>query len=202
MDTHMIIEIIGYIGSLLVLVSFLMSSVVKLRVINSIGGFIFAIYAIIIQSYPTALMNVCLVGINIYYLVRLKNKGQHFGLIDGTKDDALIKYMLEYYKEDINTYFPGWDRNLSKADTAYVVFCDAVPAGVSIGRRKNDTMEMYLDYSTPTYRDCSVGRYLYSCLPAKGIGKLVFENASEKHVPYLNKVGFVMENGVYVKKLN
>ena len=34
MDTAMLIEIFGYIGSALVVVSMLMSSVVKLRVIN------------------------------------------------------------------------------------------------------------------------------------------------------------------------
>ena len=32
MDTHMIVELIGYFSSLLVLVSFLMTSVIKLRI--------------------------------------------------------------------------------------------------------------------------------------------------------------------------
>lgn len=75
MSTHMMVEIMGYIGSALVLISFLMTSVVKLRVINAAGGMIFAVYAMIIRSYPTALMNCCLVLINIYYLVRLKKTG-------------------------------------------------------------------------------------------------------------------------------
>ena len=38
MNTHMLIEGIGYLGSLLVLVSMLMTSVFKLRVINTIGS--------------------------------------------------------------------------------------------------------------------------------------------------------------------
>ena len=73
MDSGMIIEMIGYLGSVLVLISFLMSSVVKLRVINAVGSLVFAGYALIIHSYPTALMNFCLVGLNIYYLVRLRH---------------------------------------------------------------------------------------------------------------------------------
>ena len=64
MDSGMIIEMIGYLGSVLVLISFLMSSVVKLRVINAVGSLVFAGYALIIHSYPTALMNFCLVGIS------------------------------------------------------------------------------------------------------------------------------------------
>ena len=65
------IEAIGYLGSSLVLVSFLMASVAKLRIVNSVGSVIFTIYAFIIHSYPTAIMNICLVLINIYYLVKL-----------------------------------------------------------------------------------------------------------------------------------
>ena len=64
MDTATWIEIIGYAGSALVLVSFLMSSVVKLRIVNTIGSLIFAVYALIIKSYPTAILNICLVCIN------------------------------------------------------------------------------------------------------------------------------------------
>ena len=40
MDAKMLLEIWGYIGSILVVVSMLMSSIVKLRVINTIGSVI------------------------------------------------------------------------------------------------------------------------------------------------------------------
>ena len=66
-----IVELVGYFGSILVVVSMLMTSVVRLRIINTIGSFIFTIYALIIHSYPTALMNFSLVLINVYNLYRL-----------------------------------------------------------------------------------------------------------------------------------
>ena len=65
MNPQLVWEIIGYVGSALVLVSLLMSSVIKLRIINTIGSLVFCIYAIAIQSYPTAVMYVVLVLINI-----------------------------------------------------------------------------------------------------------------------------------------
>lgn len=74
------VELIGYLGSVLVVVSMLMSSVVKLRVINTIGSGIFAGYALLIHSYPTALMNACLVGINLYNLVRLRQGDRSYDL--------------------------------------------------------------------------------------------------------------------------
>lgn len=45
---EMLLELVGYFASLLVLVSLLMTSVVKLRVINMVGSLIFAIYALCI----------------------------------------------------------------------------------------------------------------------------------------------------------
>lgn len=76
MDIHMIVELVGYLGSILVVVSVLMISMVKLRIVNSIGASIFTVYALIIRSYPTALMNFSLVVINLYYLTRMKKEGK------------------------------------------------------------------------------------------------------------------------------
>lgn len=202
MDTHMLVELIGYAGSALVLVSFLMSSVVKLRVINMIGSIVFGTYAVMIHSYPTAIMQLCLIIINVYYLVQLKRDNRHFDLIDGKKDDAFLNYMLDYYKEDIRMYFPNVEKEKDNADIAYIVCCDAVPAGVLMGENKGSgTVEIILDYSTPTYRDCSVGKYLYARLPEQGIHNLVFDGKAGKHEPYLRKMGFVKENEDYVKRM-
>ena len=90
MDSGMLIEMIGYLGSVLVLISFLMSSVVKLRVINAVGSLVFAGYALIIHSYPTALMNFCLVGINIYYLVRLGHPDRQYTLTQEQRDGGML----------------------------------------------------------------------------------------------------------------
>jgi len=198
----MIIEMIGYFGSILVLVSFLMSSVVKLRVINSIGGFIFAIYALIIQSYPTAIMNFSLVAINIYYLSRLKKTDDQFELLKAEGGDSLIAYFLNYYTKDIQEWFVGFDLQKITYNTVYFVFCNAVPAGIFLGNKREDgTFVVELEYTTPAYRDCSVGKYLYSKLPLEGVKSLRFEKEAGRHEPYLKKMGYIQENGQYEKKL-
>ncbi len=202
MDTHMVIEMVGYFASLLVLVSFLMSSVIKLRIVNSVGSFIFAVYAVIIRSYPTALMNFCLVGINIYYLHKLLKSTRRYAVTAEEPGNASLQYFLDYYKEDIRKYFPSYDSVSAGVDTAYVVWHDAVPAGVTLGRDTRDgNFEIALDYTTPQYRDCSVGKYLYAQLAAQGFSGLSFPDAPGSHVDYLRKVGFVEENGIYRKKL-
>lgn len=67
-----LIEWVGYLASLMVAISLIMTDIVKLRIINSIGCLIFVIYGAIIKAYPVAVMNAFIVVINIYYLIRMK----------------------------------------------------------------------------------------------------------------------------------
>ena len=65
------------------------------------------------------------------------------------------------------------------------------------------TLQVLLDYSTPTYRDCSIGTYLYSKLPSRGVHTLIFsEKESQAHAAYLTKMGFVKKGGAYIKNLS
>ena len=51
------LEIFGYIGMALVLVSMMMTSVKWLRILNMSGAVICAIYGILTNTWPTALLN-------------------------------------------------------------------------------------------------------------------------------------------------
>lgn len=195
------IEMIGYLGSALVVVSMLMSSVVKLRIVNTVGSGIFAAYALMIHSYPTALMNVCLVGINLYNLAKLRRKDRNYDLLEGTGEDCLLRYLLKYYREDISRYFPSWED--MEADRAYIVCCGGTPAGILLGTDAGQgAVRVALDYSTPAYRDCSIGAYLYDKLPSRGIHTLIAgEDQSQEHAAYLIRMGFIKKDGLYVKEL-
>lgn len=64
-------EIVGYLASLIVLISFLMKNMKTLRIINTIGCVLFVAYGILLNfSIPIVLTNVAIVGINIYYLIK------------------------------------------------------------------------------------------------------------------------------------
>ena len=58
-----LLDWIGYIASLIVLVSLLMSSVKKLRWINLGGALLFGIYGFLIGSLPTGFMNFGIVSL-------------------------------------------------------------------------------------------------------------------------------------------
>lgn len=203
MSTSLLIEIFGYIGSVLVVISMLMSSVVKLRVINMIGSIISGIYAFISGALPLFVMNVCLLIINLYNLHKLLHTTKEYDLVDGKSDDAFLAYLLERYREDINIYFPEFSGSMQENDVVYIVCHNGIPAGVLMGQRlKNDVIDVVLDYSTPAYRDCSVGTFLYMKLHEHGVKTLKFaQQKSEAHITYMKKMGFENENGIYVKTM-
>ena len=68
------LEIFGYIGTALVIISMTMTSVIKLRIINMCGGVISLIYAVLCNTWPVVVLNACLVSINMYHTVRYLRK--------------------------------------------------------------------------------------------------------------------------------
>lgn len=66
------VEFYGYLGSVLVAVSLMMSSIVRLRWINLVGAGIFASYGFIIEAWPVAALNGFIVLIDIYHLWKIK----------------------------------------------------------------------------------------------------------------------------------
>ena len=198
MTTSQIIEAVGYLGSALVLVSFLMSSVVKLRIVNTIGSLIFAVYALIIRSYPTAVMNVALVCINLYFLWKLRHRDSSYRMLKMRPGEAYVSDFLKSHGEDIAKFFPERPA-VDEGDEVYMVFHGQEPAGVLIGSASDGALDVKLDYSTPAYRDCSVGKYLMQNLERPLT--LRYCGAEEAHLPYLKKLGFTERDGVWEKEL-
>ena len=202
MNTAILLELFGYLGSVLVVISMLMSSVVKLRIINVVGSVISGIYALICGTFPLFLMNVCLIVINVYNLYKLLKTKQEYDLVECKADDMLLAYFLEKYKEDIQMYFPKFPNEMG-CNRAYVTHCKGTPVAVLLGNEKEKgVLDIVVDYSIPAYRDCSVGSYLYSKLEEKGIE--ILECSIERvntHVIYLDKMGFVKRDNKYVKNM-
>ena len=64
-------DMIGYAGSVLVMISLMMKSPIKLRIINGVGALFFCIYGVLTGAYPVLVLNAAIVVINLYHLRRL-----------------------------------------------------------------------------------------------------------------------------------
>lgn len=71
-----LIEIIGYLASIVVLCSFLMKDVKRLRLVNIIGCLLFVLYGFMMPTIriglPIIITNAAIMGINIYYSFLVK----------------------------------------------------------------------------------------------------------------------------------
>ena len=67
-------EIFGYIGTVLILISFLVENVFKLRVLNSIGAIFWIVYGVGIMAMPTIVVNSCVLFIHIFWIIKHRKK--------------------------------------------------------------------------------------------------------------------------------
>ena len=65
------LEIFGYVGSGLILLSMMMTSVEKLRWFNISGSMISLIYGAIMGTWPVVFLNVGTITINVVQIIRL-----------------------------------------------------------------------------------------------------------------------------------
>lgn len=65
------VEIIGYLASLFVLMSFVMKDIIKLRLVNIVGCGFFVLYGFLLQtSWPIIITNSAIIIVHIYYLTK------------------------------------------------------------------------------------------------------------------------------------
>ena len=62
------IELMGYTASIVVAVSLMMESIIKLRILNFIGAMLFGTYGLFIESIPVMLLNYFIGLTNVYFL--------------------------------------------------------------------------------------------------------------------------------------
>ena len=74
------LEIFGYIGSALILLSMMMTSVEKLRWFNISGSVISMIYGALTGAWPVVFLNVGTININVVQIIRLRRKKQSEGV--------------------------------------------------------------------------------------------------------------------------
>lgn len=64
------IEVVGYVATFLVMLSFMMKNVTRLRIINAVGCATWIIYGVMLDSNPVIITNVGILAINFGHLLR------------------------------------------------------------------------------------------------------------------------------------
>jgi len=205
------LEWLGYLASLIVLMSLLMSSIIKLRWINLFGSSMFSLYGFLIGALPVGYMNLCIAIINIYYLIKIYRSKEYFKILPIEGNSPYFNYFLDFYnigsEEDINIA----QFNINDFDVSFYILRNLVPAGVFIASRHDEnTLKVELDFVIPEYRDFKIGNYIYENSKDyffdKGYSKFISFSSNNDYTKYLNKMGFkeTIENGskYFIKSIN
>lgn len=201
-EQKFILELIGYIGSAFVLISFLMSTVIKLRIVNSVGSLFCILYGILIQAYPTVVMNACLLIINCYYLVRLFAHNEKFSIINSAYTDGCAQFFINDNLEDIKMFFPDFLQVIKDSNFVRLIFCRNQIVGLFAAVQDEESrLSILLDYTVKQYRDYAVGYHLFAGLKEEGIRKVEFRQKTNNHMKYLKKMGFKQVGNAFIKEL-
>jgi hypothetical protein len=192
-------ELIGYVASVLVALSLMMSSILRLRLINMVGAMVFAVYGLLIGSMPVAAVNTFIVGINVYYLWRIFGAREYFRVLRVTPDSEYLLHFLACEREDILRFEPGGVTQPEPHHVIFFVLRGVIPAGLVIGETSTDgTFIVHLDYVLPGYRDFRVGDYLYrrgDVFRQLGTRRILARADNRTHAKYLERMGFTPAPG-------
>jgi hypothetical protein len=207
----MVLQLIGYAASVLIMISLMTKSLVKLRCLNAVGSIIFVIFALTSASYPTAVLNLGIVIIDVYNLVKLLNKKESFDIVPVSGANEIVSYFYTRNKAEIDSLFGS--EAVSSADKFAFYFRNNDIAGFTAYTLSGDSGEktalITADFVAPRYRDSAIGTYFFVKNPSfwkeQHISTLVSKNSSKTHIPYLKKIGFTAapeQTGTWQKKIS
>ncbi len=188
-----VIEWIGYLSSIVILISLTMSSIIKLRWINLLGALLFSIYGILIHAMPVAVVNFGIVLIDMYYLWKLYTQKESLVVVKADVSSALFQYFIDENRDDIEEQM---DINkIDNDDIAVYTLRNNTLAGVVAGNIVDEhTLNIKLDFVLPKYRDFKIGQFLFEkskkLFKDRGIKRLIAHARDLEHQIYLQKVGF------------
>ena len=193
-------ELVGYLASLLVVLSLTMTSVVRLRSISLAGAITFVAYGLLIGSVPIVLTNGAIAVINVWFLSKELAGGSRRGVDLGATvirpDSPYLVDFVRYHRDDIRRFQPDFDATVVPRDDGFalVLTRDGLPAGLVLGRRDDGTLAVDLDYVLAAYRDSRLGRWVYGpgadVFRQEGIHSVRATALTETHRRYLERSGF------------
>jgi len=202
-----LLQIIGYIASVIIALSMTINSIVKFRWVNLVGALTFSTYGFLIGATPVGFLNGFIVSVDLFYLYRIYSKKELFDTLEIRGDNKYLLKFLKFHDKEIQKFFPGFSYQAEMNTISFFVLRNMAVAGIFLAHKENDdVLKVGLDYVVPEYRDHKNGKFIYHRLRQsfldKGLKKVIASAHSKKHAKYLKKIGFnENKKGVFEKAL-
>ena len=198
------LDLLGWAGSALLIVSLLQARVLRFRVLKLVAGLMLVLFNALIGVWPMVAMNLATSGINVWFIVRLlqdRHDEAAFRVLAVRSDNEYLGYVLSVHRADVLRHQPDfiWDGVPEEHRRPFLILRGDETVGVVIIRTDRDVANVELDYVTKRFRDFSPGEFVWrdsGVLRDLGIGRVVTSPAMIN--PYYERVGFRREGASYV----
>lgn len=195
-------EVIGWLGSAVIVWSLLQTQLSRLRVFNLVGAGLLVVYNLVLGVWPMVGLNIVLAGINIWYLVqasRQRHDAAAYQVLEVAGDDTFLRHVLRVHGGDILKFNPTFVHDPFVDDTAYLVLKGDETVGVVVLRDEGEgTARILLDYVTPRYRDLSPGEFVFGPqgpLRSHGVRRVIVPDDMVE--PYYERLGLRRDGNTY-----
>jgi len=201
------VELLGYLASVLVAVSLMMSNVRRLRLVNLVGAIAFSTYGAMVGAWPVFGVNAFVVLVDLYYLKQMSRKSDFFTLMPAEQQSAFFRKFFLFHKEDIAKFFPEVLPEQLGETRGYFILRNMLPVGVFLFRVQDEkSVEIVVDYVIPEYRDQKNSEYVFhilnESLSVEGFSEFVIRSGVAAHRKYLVEAGFQQsQDGVFTKRI-
>ncbi|TGY86563.1 YgjV family protein [Cellulomonas shaoxiangyii] len=194
------LEVVGWAGSVLVVVSLMQARVWRFRVLNLVGSLLATAYNAVFGIWAFVAMNGAISLVNVYWLWRLRRErgdARVYAVVEVAPDDAYLRHVLAVHADDVARHRAVPARDVGPGDgdeLAFLVVRGDETVGVVLVRDSGGgTGVVLLDWVTPRFRDFTPGEFVYrgtDVFAAHGLDRLVVPTAPPGSAPYLARVGF------------
>ena len=204
------LEIAGWVGSALVVLSLTQARVFRFRWLNLTGSLIATAYNAVLGIWPFFAMNAAISLINIYWLRRLtreRHDAAVYEVVEVAPDDAYLLHVLRTHAGDIADFAPTFVAQPEPGEqrSAFLVQRGDETVGVVEVRDAGDGAGVVeLDWVSKRFRDLTPGEFVYrrsGIFAAKGFDRVVVPHAAQGEHAYLRGVGFRPEGDTWVREV-
>lgn len=156
-------EVIGWIGSGIIVYSMMQPRITRLRLFSLIGSLVSLAYAVAIAAWPLAALNGVLSLIQAYHLTRLwrtRHDAAEYRAIVAAPGDEIVSHVLDFHAAEIKALFPNFVRQ-EDSDKAFLTVAGNTIVGVMLVSINGNEGQLDLDFVTPEFRDLTPAEFVF-----------------------------------------
>lgn len=189
------LDVIGWVGSAVLVWSLSQARLLRLRVLNLIGSVVLIVYNAALSVWPMVGLNAAMTGINAFHLYRM-HRTRHdeatYTVVPVGTDDTFLAHVLRVHWADLAKFNPSFGFDDAPGRAAFLIMRGDEVVGVLILRPASaGVAQIELDYVTQRFRDVSPGEFVFrssGLLTALGYHRVL--TPAGMVAPYYGRLGF------------